>query len=291
MNTCSAEPDHSITKYPRKTNSCHSTTKHPLLIFSPGAGNSRLIYNLLAQSIASHGYTVITVDHPYSALFTEYPDGSSNLAANLTTDADYEVDINIRGQDIIALANTLINPSGALNHLISPPAIDLSHVYVAGHSLGGATALSVLSQINQFRGGANLDGKFFPNILSNMPPTKRPFLLVGNKDRNASTDDSWHLALERNIRGPWAELQVEGWEHGTFTDLPMLLGTAGFEGYIEGLGDVDGMETRTTGVLTEVLVGFMRAAANGKGRGVADLGTGLVEFPEIDVVGSGQGHN
>jgi hypothetical protein len=39
----------------------------PLVLFSPALGTSRLFYTILAQQIASTGYTVLTIDHPYDA--------------------------------------------------------------------------------------------------------------------------------------------------------------------------------------------------------------------------------
>lgn len=49
---------------------------YPLAIFSPGFGNSRLTYSALAKSVASHGYIVVAVDHPYDANIVEFPDGT-----------------------------------------------------------------------------------------------------------------------------------------------------------------------------------------------------------------------
>ncbi|KAK5673675.1 hypothetical protein LTR17_027901, partial [Elasticomyces elasticus] len=37
----------------------------PVLLFSPGLGNSRLVYNARGQSLASEGFIVIMIDHPY----------------------------------------------------------------------------------------------------------------------------------------------------------------------------------------------------------------------------------
>jgi predicted dienelactone hydrolase len=39
--------------------------KWPLALFSGGLNTTRLFYSHLAQEIASHGFTVITIDHPY----------------------------------------------------------------------------------------------------------------------------------------------------------------------------------------------------------------------------------
>lgn len=283
MRMCSIKNKDSKPKHPRKTNICSSTKKHPLLIFSPGSGNSRIIYNALAQSIASHGYYVITIDHPYDALGIEYPDGSYVLAAEFVTDADYEAAITVRTQDIISITRAL-DTSTALQQLLPLCSVDTKEIYVAGHSLGGATALSAMLRDNRFQAGANLDGKFFPGLLPARKNTKRPFMLMGNQERNASTDDSWDLALERNIKGLWLEVQIKGFEHGTFTDLPAVLASAGFAGYVEGLGTVNG--TRAREVVAEVLVKFMRESKHGV---TADMVDELRKFPEVEVVGTGRG--
>lgn len=50
--------------------------KYPVAIFSPGLHGSRLIYGAMARDLASHGYVVITVDHPYDTGVVEFPDGT-----------------------------------------------------------------------------------------------------------------------------------------------------------------------------------------------------------------------
>lgn len=58
----------------------------PLLLFSPGFGQSRLVYNAMAHSVASEGYIVVSIDHPYDANVVEYPDRSYVRAANISSD-------------------------------------------------------------------------------------------------------------------------------------------------------------------------------------------------------------
>lgn len=58
----------------------------PVILFSPGAGTPRLYYGALAQSLASSGYAVITIDHPYDADVVEFPDGTLVFNANITLD-------------------------------------------------------------------------------------------------------------------------------------------------------------------------------------------------------------
>jgi predicted dienelactone hydrolase len=50
--------------------------RFPLILFSPGLGESRLLYSTTARSIGAQGYIVATIDHPYDADVVEFPDGS-----------------------------------------------------------------------------------------------------------------------------------------------------------------------------------------------------------------------
>ena len=58
----------------------------PLAVFSPGSGNSRLIHSAMAKSLASYGYVVVTVDHPYDASIVEFPNGDIVLEGNIPED-------------------------------------------------------------------------------------------------------------------------------------------------------------------------------------------------------------
>lgn len=50
---------------------------YPLLLFSPGLTASRPLYTAQARALASYGFFVITVDHPYDATFVEFSNGTS----------------------------------------------------------------------------------------------------------------------------------------------------------------------------------------------------------------------
>ena len=67
-----------------------SRQKYPVVILSPGLGNSRLVYSVRAQSLASHGYIVVSIDHPYDAL-TEFPDGTIIQPVDISEDDDAQL--------------------------------------------------------------------------------------------------------------------------------------------------------------------------------------------------------
>ena len=67
-----------------KASSCRSgRASYPLVLFSPGSGNPRLLYGAMAREVASYGYAVVTIDHPYDASFVEFPDGTVFQAVDI----------------------------------------------------------------------------------------------------------------------------------------------------------------------------------------------------------------
>ena len=61
--------------------------KFPTILFSPALGISRLLYSIIAQSMANHGYFVASIDHPYDSDVVEFPGGKLIFAGNISTDA------------------------------------------------------------------------------------------------------------------------------------------------------------------------------------------------------------
>lgn len=47
----------------------------PVVLFLTGNGAARAFYTSLATGLASHGYVVLTIDHPYEAMITQLADG------------------------------------------------------------------------------------------------------------------------------------------------------------------------------------------------------------------------
>ncbi len=52
-----------------------SAKQSPVLIFSPGGGMPREVYAAQLEDLASHGYLVAAISHPYDAIVTIFPDG------------------------------------------------------------------------------------------------------------------------------------------------------------------------------------------------------------------------
>ncbi|KAG8413315.1 hypothetical protein J3458_012890 [Metarhizium acridum] len=47
--------------------------RYPVVLFTPGLSDSRLLYGAGARSLASQGHAAVIVDHPHEAGFVEFP--------------------------------------------------------------------------------------------------------------------------------------------------------------------------------------------------------------------------
>lgn len=197
-----------------------TSSHYPVVIFSPGLGNSRLIYSGIAASFASKGYAVLTIDHPYDASIVEFPDGSVVYASNVSTDQQIEYALEARVQDISFLATQLHNISITQNLFPGGAgSVSTKQLFAAGHSLGGAAAASVMANDTRFKSGVNLDGTFFGPVIQQ--GLTKPFLMMAHEGKNLSTDASWaklwpHLHSLKVLAG------VNRTVHASFTDLPLL---------------------------------------------------------------------
>lgn len=68
---------------------------YPVVIYDTAINTSRLLYGARARSLASYGYAVITVDHPYDAPIVEFPDGTVILGGNISQDNETAIEADI----------------------------------------------------------------------------------------------------------------------------------------------------------------------------------------------------
>ncbi|KAF2025667.1 hypothetical protein EK21DRAFT_116598 [Setomelanomma holmii] len=144
-----------------------------LLFFPPFAGPpSQLFYGLISE-LVSHGYTVISNDHPYEQPYLQYPNGTSYTGHSVDWDPSpeiYPLTEAYRINDNSAVLDALPSIS---KHLKLP--LNLTHFAFFGHSLGGSAALAQIpaernrtaSRNKTFLGTINLDGTVFGRASAN----------------------------------------------------------------------------------------------------------------------------
>ncbi|RYP23414.1 hypothetical protein DL765_001119 [Monosporascus sp. GIB2] len=257
-------------------------SRYPLVVFSPGLGNTRLLYSAIAQQLSSTGYIVVTVDHPYDAGIVTFPDNSTILAANITTDAQIVDDLNVRVRDVSFVLDQL-HRSSIISKLIPglTCGLDTSKVGIYGHSLGGATAAEAMLSDSRLTGGVNIDGTFFGSVINR--GLDKPFMIMAHEGKNLTTDATWG-ALWPNLKGFKRGFMLSGSTHGTFTDLAEVANLIGlreeFPTQVAALlGSIDG--ERALRIIATYTSRFFDFVLKGKKSELLD-GLG-VEFPEATI--------
>lgn len=199
---------------------------YPIVLFSPALSTSRLMYTLLLREIASRGFAVVSVDHPYDADIVEYSDGRVVLEtlANISAEAEIDQALDVRVGDMKFLLDQLHNET-IMRSLFplaqcNPNLLSLDNVTIFGHSLGGAAAAQTMFVDNRFVGGINLDGAMWGSVVDK--GLSNPFLLFGHTNHTQATEPSW-ATFWSNQRGWKLELELAQSEHYTFSDFPVLV--------------------------------------------------------------------
>ena len=131
---------------------------YPLIIFSHGALGVKTSNETLFNELASHGYIIVSIDHPYHALFTTADEGKTVFANNeyvkelRTENAKinkqqsyeyYQKWMKIRTDDINYVIDYLVNQAKDETSDAFYQLIDVTKIGVMGHSLGGSAALAI----------------------------------------------------------------------------------------------------------------------------------------------------
>lgn len=246
---------------------------YPIVLFSPALGTSRLLYSNLLQNIASTGYFVLSVDHPYDADIVTFPNGTSIIGVDIP-DSSLEDALATRVADMQFL-------NSQLSGLLSLPKESLEgKTAIIGHSFGGAAAASTLATNPSLRGGLNLDGSMFGDVLKD--GISKPFLLLGHDNKTRATDPSWEKIWPK-LSGWKRELEVKGTQHYAFSDLPAIAVVSGFgESPViqQVLGTVEG--GKMTKITTDIVVAFLDFLLKGdKGRGLNQVEKDFKEIVRV----------
>lgn len=196
---------------------------HPVVVFTHGYTGTFTDYTFLFEDLASRGYVVASVDHTFEATAVEFPDGrfaESVLGSYLASDArsdmqTFEFALSVRLTDLKFVLNELERVNGGADPLFTGK-LDLSSIAVAGHSLGGLTALLGIEQEPRFKTGILLDGAM-PD--SSFGGTVRPVLILAPGRDEWSNDER---RLWQNLRGPRLAVNLRGGEHMTVSDAVWL---------------------------------------------------------------------
>ena len=226
--------------------------KYPLVVFSPGSFGTKTSNTSSFMELASNGYVVCSIDHPYHALFTvgayghlvtmdpgfyqEVVDVNNGKYDEATAFQLEKKWMQLQTADINFVLDTVLtnaqdNQAEVVYQLIDPGKIGLM-----GHSLGGESSAQVARERNGIGAVVNLDadlggeyvdyvnGKYVLN--DSVYPVPILTVLSDSMVRliSAIPDAKDVVAVEHvSASAPNAyEVHIAGTDHQSLTDLPLV---------------------------------------------------------------------
>ncbi|MFB4328064.1 alpha/beta hydrolase family protein [Paenibacillus sp. CR_12] len=136
--------------------------RFPVLLFSHGLTGFRNQNTFQVEELASRGYVVVGIDHPYDAAAVVFPDQTAMLKLeNLSGFDAYEKKSRLWVEDAKFVLDQmeLLNESDQKG--IFSDRLDMDKVGMFGHSFGGATAAQMLLVDSRVKAALNMDGTLY----------------------------------------------------------------------------------------------------------------------------------
>lgn len=238
-----------------------SEPTYPVLIFSHGYRGVPEQYTLQMEDLASHGYIVVGIVHPYFSGVVEFPDG--RVVTGIEMDME---EGNTRAESSMTCAEDIVF---VLDHLetlndddpndVFAGRLDLERIGVFGHSLGGTSAALA----------GTLDRRIQAVLVEDGGPSA---------DYDAALLDQPFMFLHAPVRqfpaaGPHYAVAVTGFAHLSFPDFPV------WPVPMPGIGSVE--RTRTVEIIREYVRAFFDQYLKGEDSGMLDGPSD--DYPEVQI--------
>ncbi|WP_442602417.1 alpha/beta hydrolase family protein [Paenibacillus sp. KN14-4R] len=154
---------------------------YPLVVFSHGAYGIKASNTSTFTELASHGYVVVSIDHPYHSFYTASEDGTTALinsdymreVSNSNKGGIYTIEerygliqkwMKLRTDDMNFVINTILEKTKSDNNTIYQH-INTEKIGVFGHSMGGAASVGLGRERKDVNAVVNIDAPFFSELV------------------------------------------------------------------------------------------------------------------------------
>lgn len=198
-----------------------SAARYPLLVLSPGNATNVEFYASLAEDLASNGYVVVGLNHPFQVTAMSLSDGSTAVY-NATADAgagSVAPKIAERVADIEFVLRRLQEEVAGGRFLEGK--VDMSRVGILGHSNGGVTAAEVCRASAKVAACMNIDGQAASGPFgagTEPSPVGAPFMFL---TKEVEIHPTISATFEESGRGTF-RVVVPAATHPQFADGPLL---------------------------------------------------------------------
>lgn len=219
----------------------------PVLIFSHGWGGTRTQSTFLMEELASHGYVIAAIDHPYGALVTVYPDGKVVLQKEEILTHQSQDQINDQSAkellstwtgDVRFVLDQFETMNASSEGNLFANGLDLERVGFFGHSTGGGNAVQSCWADNRCVAGLAMDAWLEPVAEAVIEESvNQPFMFLWSEDWGSDENKAIFNDVYEGLGGLGYSLTIAGTRHYDFSDLPLLSPLSpwlGLKGPIDG---------------------------------------------------------
>ncbi len=276
--------------------------RYPVVILTPSWTGRRSQNTVQAEELASHGFVVVGIDHPYATEWTVFPDGRTvptklGEFLDCSTDETFAAgervaaeQLRIRTADVRFVLDELeridrSDPDGRFTGRI-----DASRVGVFGHSFGGAVAAEACRDDSRVKAGANLDGLIFGEAMTkgigkpylvladdtHMPTAAELDAATGAARRQLAFDAEDLRCIRRDLSEGGGFLgSIRGTRHMNFCDSPLYSPVK----QLTHAGPI--RPERAMEIINAYLVSFFQATLNDADEPLLDAPSS--PYPEVEI--------
>lgn len=223
---------------------------YPLLVFSHGAFGIKSSNSSTFTELASHGYVVVSIDHPYHSFYTVSEEGklvtidpgflkefnNSNKDGVYSLGEVFELTqkwMTLRTDDMGFVIDTILEQAKQKKDAVYER-IDTQKIGMFGHSMGGAASVALSRQRDDIDAVVNIDAPFFSELVYDQATNELtakseaysiPLLNIYSDDVWVQLDSSPVYVANRLSNEAFkgaTTVHFEGAKHLSLTDLPLF---------------------------------------------------------------------